>query len=161
MDMQYTVTLPIEPVCKAYLQHKFGETIVLQRKNWFTRAAIPLLEKQIHQHEDRYKQLSDSIELSVSMDMGDRFGFDISKVNAYQLNALVKETMMQEFFTYMEVATIVLPIKVSINIFQKRFNINIDVRDYETWKKAYYRYREEKKQKEEKTLGMLSPEIKM
>lgn len=143
-------TLPTERYLKKFLENKVSVSpeYVVSNKDTFGSFVYVCLENGNYNVELNQKKLNDKIKLVIPIDYENRKKKDLTSENIHLINNFLKSWFYEDFFTYMlAFDTFSVPHDKSIYNFCNRYNIELDVDvNFETLKKAYYRYREKKGQ---------------
>lgn len=138
--------LPTERYLKKFLNNKVKVVpeYTVSNKDKFGSFVYVCLDNGNYNVELNEKKLNDKIKLVIPVDYENRKKKDLTLENIHLINNFLKTWFYEDFFTYMlAFDTFSVPHDKSIANFCDRYKIELDIDvNFETLKKAYYRFRE-------------------
>jgi hypothetical protein len=137
-----SISIPVKPHVKKYIEVKYGETHTLTTKSFLGLLLFNVLDKNAPVLDHDFKNFGDQYEIKISRQYLYENGYNVSTVKRKFLSVCLEKLFVEEFYQFVDihVSSIRLSAAQSIRLFLEKYNLTENEINYETMYKKYQRY---------------------
>jgi hypothetical protein len=154
MAIEFSFDLPCKPYVKCFLERNFGDKILITQKSSIGKKLYALIRDPRHDQDSKFYPFSTKAKITLKESFYIASPVFLTKTNITVFNNFLEDLVKWEMRTYVDAARCgaamtgqFLRISDAIRMFSEAYNYCEVSFPFDTMKKDYYRYRDEKSKK--------------
>lgn len=136
-----SITIPVKPHVKKYIEVKYGETHTLTTKTFLGLLLFNVLDKNAPELDHDFKSFGEQYEIKISRQYLYENGFNVSTVKRKFLSICLEKLFIDEFYEFVDIhLSVGTSAAKSIRLFFEKNNLTENEINYESMYKKYQRY---------------------